>query len=128
LYIKVERVERRKEKMAKKINTVTELHDYLKGVAERAEHHAKSVEEVIYPALCLIIAYFEPNSDIEVREYKGNMANVLWAYINGTKYAFVYEHTTSVIEIRKDSEKGQVMHSINNNFTVKELISIFNSL
>jgi hypothetical protein len=119
---------RREGKMAKQINTVTDLQDYFKGVVKRAGHHAKSVDEVIYPTLCFIIAYFDPNSNIKVMVNKGNTANVLWAYINGTKYTFVYEHTKSVIEIRKDNIKGQVLHSIDNTLTVKDLLKIFNSL
>jgi len=114
--------------MAKSINTIKELKLYFKGVIERAEHHAQGVTEVIYPTLCLIISYIDPNSNIEVREYNGIPANMLWVYINGTRYAFAYEHTKSVIEIRKDNIKGQVLHSINNNLSVKDLINIFKSL
>jgi len=114
--------------MARGINTIKELQQYFKGVVERAEHHAQGVKEIIYPTLCLIIAYFDPNFEIKVMEHKGDTANILWAHINGNRYAFAYEHTTSVIEIRKDSVKGPVLHSINNTLTVKNLIDIFKSL
>ena len=71
---------------------------------------------------CLIIAYFDPDSDIEV------MTNVIWAHINGTRYAFSYEPSKSVIQIKKGSTKGKVLRSIDNSLTVKELINIFESL
>jgi len=108
--------------MTKSITTIKELQHYFKGVEERAGHHAKRVKEIIYPALCLIIAYFDPNSDIAV------MSNVIWAHINGTRYAFSYEPTKSVIQIKKGSTKGKVLYSIDNSLTIKELISIFESL
>jgi len=111
--------------MAISINTVKELQQYFKGIEEKAEDHAKQVKEVIYPTLCLIIAYFDPDSDIEVRPHKGDMANMLWAHINGIRYSFVYKPEKSAIEIKKGR---QVKHSIDNTLTVKELISIFESL
>ena len=108
--------------MTKSITTIKELQQYFKGVEKRAGHHAKKVKEIIYPALCLIIAYFDPDSDIEV------MTNVIWAHINGTRYAFSYEPSKSVIQIKEGSTKGKVLRSIDNSLTVKELINIFESL
>jgi hypothetical protein len=108
--------------MAKTINTIKELQQYFKGVEGRAKHHAKKVKEIIYPALCLIIAYFDPDFDIKV------MSNVIWVHINGTRYAFSYEPSKSIIQIKKNSTKGKVLYSIDNSLTVKELINIFESL
>jgi len=114
--------------MAISIKTVERLQSYFKGVVKRAEHHAQGVKEVIYPTLCLIIAYFDPNSDIEVSKDDGSQANTMWVHINGTRYVFAYEHKKSVIEIRKGSREQPALYSIDNTKTIKDLINIFEVL
>jgi hypothetical protein len=114
--------------MALKMNSINNLQQYFNGVIERSEHHAPGVTEVIYPLLCLIISRFDPTSNIEVKEYNGAPANMLWVHINGTRYAFRYDHKTSTIEIREGTSKGVIKHSINNTKSIKDLIQIFDAL
>jgi hypothetical protein len=56
--------------MAFSLNSVQELQEYINGVIERAEHHAQNVDKVIYPILCLLVARFDPQHDIKVRQYR----------------------------------------------------------
>jgi len=114
--------------MALTMDSVKRLQQYFNGVIERAEHHAPGVTEVIYPLLCLIVSRFDPTSDIEVREYNGSPANMLWVHINGAKYAFRYDHKTSTIEIREGTLNGSIKHSIDNTKSIKDLIQIFDTL
>lgn len=114
--------------MALTAKSVADLQQYFEGVVKRAEHHAIDVSEVIYPLLGLIILHLDQNSDIEVREYNGIPTNMLWVHIRSTRYAFRYDHNNDYIEIRKDAATGQVLHTINNAKSVKDLIKIFKSL
>jgi hypothetical protein len=114
--------------MALSVKSTEELQKYFKGVAERASHHAHNISDIIYPLLGLIILYFDPHSDIEVREYNGSPANILWVHINNKRYTFRYDHTQDIIEIRDSSAKGAVLHKIDNSKTIADLKTIFQSL
>jgi hypothetical protein len=114
--------------MAFSLNSVAELQRYIGGVIERAKHHAQSVDNVIYPMLCLIVAHFDSQYDIKVRKYNNKTANMLWAHINNTEYAFCYNHTIPAIEIREGGMNGRVLHSIDNNKSIADLINIFENL
>jgi hypothetical protein len=100
-----------------RITKIQELQEYFVGVKRRAEHHAQDVEEVIYPLLVMIIAYMDNGTDIEVRGTQGSTGNLLWAFINGKRYAFRYEHTPVSIEIREKTYKGTLRNTITNKTT-----------
>jgi hypothetical protein len=114
--------------MAMKLTTIDDLQNYFKGVVARAQHHAQNVDEIIYPLLGMIIRYKDNGTDITVWGKNGSSGNILWAIINGTRYAFRYEHTTFSVEIREKNHNGNVKSSITNNFTLNQLKNIFNSL
>jgi hypothetical protein len=114
--------------MAKKLQTVDELQDYFVGVVKRAEHHAQNVEEIIYPLLGMIIAFKDKKNVIEVWTQNGETGNLLWAKINGTRYAFKYVHTPVSIEIRKNNYKGNIVNTITNKNTLKTLRNVFKNL
>jgi len=114
--------------MAMTLKTIQDLHQYFIGVVNRAEHHAQEVEEIIYPLLGMIVAYKDNKTDIEVWSTNDNPGNILWAFFNGTRYAFRYEHEPISIEIRKESYKGDLVHIITNNTTLHQLRDIFKTL
>jgi hypothetical protein len=114
--------------MALSVKSVNEIRRYFNGVVERAGHHALNVSEVIYPLLGFILLHFDPSSDIEVREYNGIPANMLWVHINGKKYTFQYNHQHGNIEIKNGGMNGPVLHTIDNNNTIADLKVIFGSL
>jgi hypothetical protein len=114
--------------MALTTESVAELQQYIKRVAERADHHALNVNEVIYPLIGLIVHHLDQESDIQVREYNGDPGNMLWVHINNTRYAFRYDHGNGgSIEIRKNSFNGPILHTVDNNTTIADLIKIFKS-
>ena len=114
--------------MSVRVNDVEALKEYFSGVVERSEHHAQNVNEVIYSLLGLIILSMDENSDIQVRGSEGPTGNMLWFTVNGTRYAFRYEHSDGTIEIRKNSYKGPSVAKISNATTTANLKSIFASL
>jgi Integron cassette protein VCH_CASS1 chain len=109
------------------INEIEVLRDYLAGVAKSANHHAKNVAEVA-PAIAGHIVSNAENDSVKVLTRKGKMGNVLWSKIRGNKYAFSYDHDSKTIQIRKNTLRGAVMHSIDNSTTHAGLITIFSSL
>ena len=76
----------------------------------------------------MIVLKLDGNSDIQVRSYADAPGNMLWIYINGSRYAFRYEHADDTIEIRKDSYKGPILHKVNNQTGIGGLKTIFDSL
>ncbi|NCC61577.1 MAG: hypothetical protein EOM12_11690 [Verrucomicrobiae bacterium] len=87
--------------MPVRVNDVEALKEYFSGVVARSEHHAPNVNEVIYTLLGLIILSMDENSNIQVRGSEGVTGNMLWFTVNGTRYAFRYEHSDDTVEIRK---------------------------
>jgi Integron cassette protein VCH_CASS1 chain len=113
--------------MAIQARDVEILHRYAQGVMDRAEHHAGDVSAVALALLGAIIWRGEPGS-VEIKQYAGELANVLWVTINGTRYAFAYNHKDGAIEIRDRSVQGLVLHSFNNQTSVVEVETFFRSL
>ena len=113
--------------MSTPITDIEILKKYLKGVMERADHHANSVNEVALAIAGAIIWRKDP-APIKVLAKDGDMKNVLWVNISRKRHAFVYSHSTGNIEIRQDSMQGTVLHALNNTTTLSQVRSIFDSL
>lgn len=112
--------------MAIKIEDIEILKEYMTGVLNRADHHALNVNEVILALAGGII--WKSTGKIEVKQYSGTPANILWINVNNNRYCFAFNHDSGNIEIRKKSIKGSVLHEINNNTSILEVKSIFNQL
>jgi len=108
-------------------SNVQVIHEYAKGVMDRADHHAGKVKGVALAILGGILWRADPGS-IRIRQYAGNPANMLWAKVGGREYAFRYEHGTEQIEIRDGSQNGAVLHSFNDSTTLASVEAVFRSL
>jgi hypothetical protein len=93
----------------------------------RADHHAGQVTGVALALLGGIIWRGNPGS-IEIRQYAGSPANVLWVTINGRRYAFVYNHTAGQIEIRDRTQSGVTLHSFSNTTSMTDVETVFRTL
>ena len=112
--------------MAIAIDSIEILQNYFKGVLERAEHHAGNVEGVSLALIGAII--WKADREIEVRQYDGRPANVLWFWTEGNKYAMIYNHSSEQIELRERSQNGRAINSFDNTTTYKDIINVFNKL
>lgn len=112
--------------MAISIDSIETLQRYLKGVLDRADHHAVNVEGVSLALLGAIV--WKSDRKIEVREYNGIPANMIWFWVDGSRYAMSYNHSTSQIDLKERTHKGGVLHSFDNSTSYKEIIKIFNTL
>ena len=74
------------------IISVNEFQQYLTGAADRAEHHAQNVSQVILALAGAVVLFKDQDEDIRVKTYRGSLANVIWVKINGTRYALSYNH------------------------------------
>lgn len=75
-----------------------------------------------------VVLFKDPNEDIRVKTYKGSLANVLWVRINGTRYAFSYNHDGESVEIRRHILQGEVIGSFDNSSSPREIIGTFRRL
>lgn len=113
--------------MPRQVTDVDRLRDYIRGVMERADHHAEHVNEV---ALALVgaIIWRKDDDPIEVRVHDGEMKNVLWFKVEGERYAFSYNHRTNSIELRQGTTHGAVMGSFTNATPCSEVRRAFEQL
>ncbi|CAA0227573.1 hypothetical protein ACE1MK_10865 [Tenacibaculum maritimum] len=112
--------------MAISIDSIETLQRYLNGVLDRADHHAGNVEGVSLALLGAIV--WKSDKEIEVREYNGSPANMIWFWVDGNRYAMSYNHSTEQIELKERTHKGGVLHSFDNTTSYQEIIEIFNNL
>lgn len=113
--------------MPAQIQDVDLLQNYIKGVMERADHHAGAVKEIVL-ALAGAIVWKKDTTPIEVYAKDGEMKNVLWVRINGNRYAFSYNHIASTIEMRQGTTHGQVVSSFSNTTPIATVFSLFDGL
>jgi hypothetical protein len=112
--------------MAISVNSIQVLQDYLQGVLGRAGHHAPNVEGVALALLGAMI--WRSDGAIEVREYAGTPANMLWFWVDGNRYALTYNHDAQTIEMKDRSNAGKVLHSFDNLTTYQYIIDAFRAL
>ena len=93
----------------------------------RAAHHAGQVNAVALALLGGIIWRAEPGS-IEIKQYDGNLANVLWFVVNGRRYAVAYNHQSFLIEIRDRTQSGPALHTFDNQTLVTAVEMVFRAL
>jgi hypothetical protein len=104
------------------------LHTYLQGVMDRAKHHAGPVMGVVATVCGCIVWRADPGS-LEVKQYSGEMKNVLWVAINGKFYCFTYNHRLLSVEIRQNTMTGKVLHTLNDtNTTHTAIVDLFRTL
>ncbi len=112
--------------MAISINSIEILQTYLKGVLLRAEHHAGNVEGVALTLAGAII--WKSTGEIEVREYAGSPANIIWFWVNDKRYAMTYNHSNEEIELKSRTQSGDIIATFDNDSKYSEIINVFNGL
>ncbi|NIJ35320.1 hypothetical protein [Sphingomonas oligoaromativorans] len=113
--------------MAVTAHDVRTLQTYAAGVMGRADHHAGQVKAIALALLGGIIWRAEPGS-IDIKQYDGELANVLWFVVNGKRYAVAYNHHTLRIEIRDRTQSGPAIHAFDNQTPVTSVEAIFTTL
>jgi hypothetical protein len=112
--------------MPQAVTNVDILQQYIRGVMERAEHHANNVDEI-----CLAIAgavVWRKDGEIEVMARDGDMKNVLWFRANGRRYALSYNHDQNSIEVPERNTQGDVLASFANATPVGDVKQFFAGL
>ena len=114
--------------MALSVTDVSELQSYIRGVMDRAAHHAGNVDQIAL-TLAGAIIWRKDDDPIKVMTRDGDTKNVLWVHINGTRYAFSYNHQSGgQIEMRKGNTQGAVLHAFSNTTPVADVKRIFETL
>ncbi|MGD0885232.1 MAG: hypothetical protein ABSA46_10260 [Thermodesulfovibrionales bacterium] len=111
--------------------TVTEIEDlrtYLIGVMNRADHHAKKVNEIILALIGAILWRKNDAEPITVMVQKGQTTNVLWVRIHDKRYAFSYGHDKGEIEMREGGTQGPTLHTFTNATPLSSIRAIFEAL
>lgn len=53
---------------------------------------------------------------------------MIWFWVNGNRYAMLYNHSTEQIELKNRTHKGNVLHSFDNSTTYQEIINVFENV
>jgi hypothetical protein len=112
--------------MPQAIASVDVLQQYIQGVMARAEHHANNVDEVALAIAGAVV--WRKEGEIEVMTREGDMKNVLWVRIGGTRYALSYNHEGPCIEVRERNTQGRVLAVFTNANTAGEVKQFFADL
>jgi len=103
------------------------LEEYLDGVMNRSDHHAKTVGAITLALVGAVLWKKDPNP-IEVRTHDGKAANILWFHVNGNRYALAYNHKEKCIDLRDRTLTGAVRHKFNNKSSVSDVYNAFGNL
>lgn len=114
--------------MTRTVVEVDALQDYLRGVLDRASHHAGDMREAILAVAGAVVLFKDPAYPIEARTYGGNTANMLWVHFSGVRYALRYEQHNQAIELRQQNNEGGLVASIDNTTPLAQIIELFQSL
>lgn len=114
--------------MPARVADVDTLQRYISGVMDRAEHHARNVDEICLAVAGALVWRKDPTSDLQVMAQAGDLKNVLWVYIGGNRYAVSYNHSAGTIEIREGSVQGRALASFTNASTAADVKQFFSSL
>lgn len=109
------------------ISDVDTLKTYIRGVMDRAAHHANNVSAIAL-ALAGAIVWRKDPDEIKVMERDGDLKNVLWVKINGRRYAFSYNHSAREIEMRENTTHGAVLQGFSNATLLQDVERIFRAL
>ena len=110
--------------MPQQVTEINVLRNYLRGVMNKADHHGPNVNEVVL-ALAGSVVWRKDDKPIEVLGREGEMKNVLWFRVDGTRYALSYNHDTGEIELRQGTIQGSVIGSFSNTTTNNEVRQFF---
>jgi len=114
--------------MPRAVTHVDTLQEYIQGVIEKSEHHAKGVDLAALALVGMIVWRKDPDRELEVMERDGEMTNVLWVWINGSRYALSYAHELGVIQIRGKTLRGESLMDFDNDTPVAEIKRFFAKL
>ena len=112
----------------KEISSIDDFQKYLSGVADRANHHARSVAAVVLSLAGAVVLFKDPASEITVFAVKGEMKNVLWVEISSKRYKLSYDHGKQIVQIIEGKTGGKVLNSFSNNSTATEIVDFFRKL
>jgi len=110
------------------VTEVEELRAYVNGVMERADHHADNVHEITLALTGAILWRKDDDEPIRVMAQNGETKNVLWVRIEGERYAFSYNHSARMIEMRRGGTHGETLHTFSNATPLTRVYQIFAAL
>jgi hypothetical protein len=114
--------------MALTVTEIEELRAYLKGVMDRADHHAGNVNEIALALTGAILWRKNDDEPIKVMMREGETTNVLWVRIGQKRYAFSYNHEMRRIELREGGLQGPTLHTFTNTTPLGDVRAIFEEL
>jgi Integron cassette protein VCH_CASS1 chain len=110
--------------MAKKLTTNAEIDAFITKVIGEANHHAPSVNAVIYPLSQAVRAHLNLSVDeVLVYERNGKLARTCWVMVGGSKYVFSYNYKQKKIDLRVTSTKGRVIYQFDNNTATSAILA-----
>jgi hypothetical protein len=101
--------------LARRLVNNQQIDAYILKVIAEASHHAPNVATVIQPLSNAVRARLNLNVDtVSVYERLGKLARTCWVVIGGRRYAFTYDYSTKLIDLRQGTLRGRTIQSFDN--------------
>lgn len=114
--------------MARTLSDIETLRTYFAGLMGRADHHAQGVREIALALAGAVIWRKDPDAPLEVKTYRGEMANALWLTVSGQRYALSFHHGDSTIDLRRGGLQGETLGRFDNATPLADVYRIFDTL
>ncbi|MGO8776051.1 MAG: hypothetical protein ACLQHT_17405 [Terracidiphilus sp.] len=112
--------------MAASLDDVTDLQEYFRIIG-RSGHHAGQPNAVIL-ALAGAVVLFKDRDTTVLAIGEGEPPNVPFLTINGRRYAFAYNHNEGIVEIRRDSLRGDLVGTFTNESRLSDVYELLRGL
>ena len=110
--------------MARNLKSINEINSFISTVVEEAEHHASGVARVVPRLAEKVLNRFDCETDtFSVYERNGNLARTCWVTLTGKRYAFSYNYSSKMIELKKKTLQGDLIERFNNDSS-EDLIDV----
>jgi hypothetical protein len=115
--------------MAIQAQDIATLHTYAQGVLSRAQCHAVNISAITLALMGAVIWNCRPGS-VEIKQYNGNLANLIWweSELTDARYVLAYNHHLQFIELRDRGQNGTVLYSFDNTTPITHIEQIFTTL
>ena len=114
--------------MARTLSDIETLRTYFGGLMGRAEHHAQNVREIALALVGAVIWRKDPDAPLEVKTYRGEMANALWITVSGQRFALSFDHADGTIDLRRGGLQGETLGRFDNTTPLADVYRVFEAL
>ena len=111
--------------MARQLTSQAQTDNEIARIEREADHHAPHVMATVRLLYNYVIQRIDFTRDrVEIYERNGAMARTTWVTFQGRRYVFTYNYSTTHIDLRDGSIKGNTLIQFNGTETAEQVASV----